>query len=47
VAAAAEEQKGEPLGLPELIGLASTFDWQLAGRRCCRRGSWPDGLADS
>src|SRR5262249_58663545 len=30
-AAAAEEQKGEPLGVPELIGLASKFDWQLAG----------------
>jgi quercetin dioxygenase-like cupin family protein len=30
-AAAAEEQKGEPLGVPELIGLASKFDWQLVG----------------
>ena len=30
-AAAAEKQKGEPLGVPELIGLASKFDWQLAG----------------
>jgi hypothetical protein len=30
-AAAAGEQEGEPLGVPELIGLAPRFDWQLAG----------------
>ena len=30
-AAAAEDEKGEPLGVPELIGLASGFDWELAG----------------
>jgi quercetin dioxygenase-like cupin family protein len=30
-AAAAEEEKGEPLGIPELVGIASRFDWELVG----------------